>query len=68
MRTEVEANEGTQDGNKNGKRGTGPESGEERRICARKPRRVVDIMWKSGETWAKGAKTKKQSVISVAAN
>ena len=39
-----------------------------RRICARKPRRDVDVMWKAGETCAGGEKTKHESIGSVAAN
>ena len=41
---------------------------DERRVCAKKPRRVVGIMWKTGETWAEGEKTKHESIGSVAAN
>ena len=43
-----------------GKRATGPGRVEERRVCARKSRRVVDVMWKTGETWAEGGKSKTQ--------
>ena len=57
-RTGVEANEGAHDGNEDGKRGIGSGRVEERRICAGKPRRVVDMMWKMGSTWAEGEKNK----------
>ena len=68
-KTRVEAIErGTLDGNENGRRGTGSRCVEERRICARKPRRVVDIMWEMGKTWAKAEKTKHESIGSIAAN
>ena len=67
-RTGVEANEGAHDGNEDGKRGIRSGRVEERRICAGKPRRVVDMMWKMGSTWAEGEKTKHESIGSVAAN
>ena len=56
--TGVEGNQGTQDWNENGRRGTGSGRVEERRVCASKPRRVVDVMWITGETWAEEIKTK----------
>ena len=56
--TGVEAYQVMQDGNENAKRGTGPGRVDERRKYARKPRRVVGIMWKMGDTWAGGMKTK----------
>ena len=56
--TGVEANERAQDGNENGKRGTGPGRVVERRVCARKPKRVFHIRWKTGETWAERRKNK----------
>ena len=56
--TGMEANQGPQDANENGKRGTGSGRVEERRVCARKPKTVVDVMWKTGVTWAKGIETK----------
>ena len=62
----MEANEVTH--NRNRRRGTGSGRVDERRVCARKPRRVVDIMWKTGKTWAEGEETKHESVGSVAAN
>ena len=34
----------------------------------KKPRRVVNVKWKKGETGAEGIKTKHESIISVAAN
>ena len=42
--TGMEANQGPQDGNENGRRGTGSGRVEERRVCASKPRRVVNAM------------------------
>ena len=51
-KTWVEANEGNEDG----RRGTGSRRENERRICARKPRKVVDVMWETGETWAEEEK------------
>ena len=42
--TGMEANQGPQDGNENGRRGTGSRRVEERRVCASKPRRVVNAM------------------------
>ena len=56
--TGMEADQGPQDANENGKRGTGSGRVEERRVCARKPKTVVDVMWKTGVTWAKGIETK----------
>ena len=49
-RTRVEVNEGTQDGNDD-ESGDGAGRMEERGICARKPRRVLDVMCKTVETW-----------------
>ena len=64
--TGVEANQGTQDGNENERRDTGLGRVGERQTCAWKPRRGVDVMWKTGETWAKRIKTKHESICSVA--
>ena len=43
----------------------GPGSGraEERRTSARKPTRVVDAMWETGETWAVGEAIDKRKVL-----
>ena len=41
---------GCGNGKGNGKRGTRPGRVQEMRVCPRKPRRVVDIIWKTGET------------------
>ena len=59
-KTWVEANEGTQHGNENGRRGTGSRREDEGRIYARKPRKVVDVMWETGETWAEVEKNTTQ--------
>ena len=56
-RSEVRANQGTQDGNENGKRDRAGEFGGDTNM-RKKPRRVVDIMWETGETWAEGIENK----------
>ena len=48
----MEANEVTHYGNR--RRGTGSGRVDERLKCARKLRRVVDIMWRTKEAWAEG--------------
>ena len=56
-------NDGLPDGNANGAGRVG-----ERRICQTKPRRAVDVMWKTGKTWAGKKITKQESFVSVVAN
>ena len=60
-RTGVEANHRTQDRNENGRRGTGSGRVEERRVCAKKLRRDVDVMWKTRETWPERIKIQTQT-------
>ena len=40
-----------------GRRGTGSGRVKERRRRARNSRRVIDVMWETGETWAEGQKS-----------
>ena len=65
-RTVVEANEGTQDENGDEQRGTILGRVKERRVCAKKNRRVVGMVWKKGEIWAEGKNTKHGIIGSVA--
>ena len=61
-------NGGTRDGNENG---SGDEAVrvEKKRACATQPRRVVDVMWKTGKTWAEEeSKQKQESIGTVDAN
>ena len=42
---------------RDGRRMTGSERAEERRRSARGLRKVIKVMWETGETWAEGEKT-----------
>ena len=61
-RTGVEVDEGTQDGNGDG---SGDEVGrvKERRICAIKFSRAVDVMWITGKAWAEEERKSKEILV-----
>ena len=48
---------------RDGRRGTRSGKAKERRRSARNPRRVIDVMWKKGETWAEGGRNVDKKVL-----